>query len=76
MKKRHIISATLVLGLLVMPAAATAREVIVDGETLYLYVNDNGVQNDELDKPVTMHVDGRFIASDVMPTIRSSRSNQ
>ena len=74
MKKRHIIAATLVLGLLAVPTTASAREVIVDGEILYLYVNDNGMQNDELDKPVTMHVDGRFIASDVMPTIRSSRT--
>ena len=74
MKKKKLLAATLICGLLAAPTASFAREVHVDGDTLYLYVNDNGVQNDALDKPVTMHVDGRFIASDVTPTIRSGRT--
>ena len=74
MKKKKLLAATMICGLLAAPTASFAREVHVDGDTLYLYVNDNGVQNDELDKPVTMHVDGRFIASDVTPTIRNGRT--
>lgn len=71
---KKILAVALICGLLAAPTASFAREVHVDGDTLYLYVNDNGVQNDELDKPVTMHVDGRFIASDVTPTIRNGRT--
>lgn len=74
MKKKRLLVATLICGLLAAPAASFAREVQVDGETLYLYVDDNGVPNDALDKPVTMHVDGNFIASDVTPTIRNGRT--
>lgn len=74
MKKKKLLAATLICGLLAAPTASFAREVHVDGDTLYSYVNDNGVQNDALDKPVTMHVDGHFIASDVTPTIRSGRT--
>lgn len=72
--KKKLIAATLLCATFAAPTAASARAVIVDGQTLYSYVNDNGVQNDALDKPVTMHVDGRFIASDVTPTIRSGRT--
>lgn len=74
LKKKKLLAATLICGLLAAPTASFAREVHVDGDTLYSYVNDNGAQNDALDKPVTMHVDGRFIASDVTPTIRSGRT--
>ena len=49
MKKSRILAATLILGLLTAPSSASAKEVIVDGHTLYRYVNDNGVQNDLLE---------------------------
>lgn len=74
LKKKKLLAVTMICGLLAAPTASFAREVHVDGDTLYSYVNDNGVQNDALDKPVTMHVDGRFVASDVTPTIRSGRT--
>ena len=76
MKKKKLLAATLICGLLAAPTASFAREVHIDGAPypLYLYVNDNGIQNDALDKPVTMHVDGLFVASDVTPTIRSGRT--
>lgn len=74
MYRKQFLASILIGGLLVAPASASAREVIVVGQTLYSYVNDNGMPNDTLDKPVTMHVDGRFVASDVTPTIRSGRT--
>lgn len=61
-------------GLLIAGHSAEAREIVIDGDILYSFVNDNGTQNDLLNQPVTMHVDGRFIASDVTPTIRNSRT--
>ena len=72
--KKTMPAVVLLASFLVSSSPAMAREVHVGGETLYTYVDDNGVNNDLLELPVTMHVDGRFIASDVTPTIRSGRT--
>lgn len=74
MKKLTLLSCVILAGLLFALAPAEAREVYQDGQVFYELIDDNGITNDALQKPITIHVDGKFLPSDVTPTIKNNRT--
>ncbi len=74
MKKRTLLSCLILTGLLFSITPAEAREVYQDGQVFYELIDDNGITNDTLKKPITIHVDGKFAPSDITPTIRNNRT--
>ena len=74
MKKLTLLSCVILAGLLFATAPAEAREVYQDGQVFYELIDDNGITNDALQKPITIHVDGKFLPSDVTPTIKNNRT--
>lgn len=73
--KRKIIAATLLCGMLVAPTPSFAyREFTYNGSPIYEYTYENNMPSYVLSQPITIHVDGEYIPSDVDPTIRSGRT--
>ena len=74
MKKKALLSCTLILGLMAAPTPSFAYRTFWDGDmpcTESTYVN--GTMNYELVMPITIHVDGKYLPSDVDPTMQNSR---
>ena len=64
MKKKSLLSTLLIAGLLAVPTSAMANT----------YFDDNGMPSVETPKDVTLHLDGRYIYTDVDPVIQNGRT--
>lgn len=74
-KKEKIIAAALFCGVLVAPTPSFAyQEFTYNGSPIYEYTYENNMPSYTLSQPITIHVDGKYIPSDVDPTIRSGRT--
>lgn len=74
MKKKALLSCTLILGLLTSPMPSFAYREFWDGDmpcTESTYVNEE--INYNLTMPITIHVDGKYLPSDVDPTMKNNR---
>lgn len=72
---KRIIAATLLCGMLFAPTPSFAyREFPYNGTIIYEYTYENDMPSYTLSQPITIHVDGKYIPSDVDPTIRSGRT--
>lgn len=73
--KKKIIAATLLCGMLFAPTPSFAyREYYENGLWIGEYTYENDIESYTLSYPITIHVDGKYIPSDVDPTIRSGRT--
>lgn len=69
--KKGLLSTALICGLLIAPTPSFAyREFVDNGTPCVEATYENGQINYSLAKPITIHVDGKYIPSDVDPTIR------
>lgn len=74
-RKKIIVAAALLCGILVAPTPSFAyREFTYNGSVIYEFVYENNMPSYTLSQPITIHVDGKYIPSDVDPTIRSGRT--
>lgn len=73
--KRKIIAVTLLCGMLAAPTPSFAyREYYENGLYMTECTYENDVPSYTLNYPITIHVDGKYIPSDVDPTIRDGRT--
>lgn len=73
--KKSLLPTALICGLLIAPTPSFAyREFVDNGTPCVEATYENGQINYSLAKPITIHVDGKYIPSDVDPTIRSGRT--
>lgn len=73
--KKTIIAATLFCSILVAPTPSFAyREYYENGLYMNEYTYENDIPSYTLNYPITIHVDGKYIPSDVDPTIRNGRT--
>lgn len=73
--KKIIVATTLLCGILVAPTSAFAyREFTHNGSVIYEFTYENDIPSYTLSQPITIHVDGKYIPSDVDPTIRNGRT--
>lgn len=73
MLKKKLLSCVIICGLLTAPVSAFGAQYYDNGVLCNQEVWDYEGLNSSLPKPVTVHVDGKYISSDVDPTIKSGR---
>lgn len=74
MKKKALLSCALILGMIAAPTPSFAYREFWDGDMFCIESTTvNGVMNYDLAMPITIHVDGEYLPSDVDPTMQNSR---
>lgn len=75
MKRKGLLSVVLILGLMISPSPSWAyREFVDNGAGCTESVYENGEISYTLSLPITIHVDGKYVPTDVDPTIRNGRT--
>lgn len=75
MKKRGLIAGMLICGMLATATPAMAMGGYYDnGVPCNEFTMDNGVMSTTLPMPITVHVDGAYLPTDVSATIRNGRT--
>lgn len=75
MKTKGLLAAALVIGLMISPSPSWAyREFVDNGAGCTESVYENGEISYTLSVPITIHVDGKYVPTDVDPTIRNGRT--
>lgn len=73
--KKSLLSTALICGLLIAPTPSFAyREYYDNGIPCTEAAYENGQLSYTLAKPITIHVDGKYVPSDVDPTIQNGRT--
>ncbi len=73
MLKKKLLSCVVICGLLTAPASAFGAQYYDNGILCNQEVWDTEGLNASLPKPVTVHVDGKYVSSDTEPTIKNGR---
>lgn len=76
MKKRGLIAGMLICGMLAAATPAMANGPYYDNGSWLNneIVMDNGTPSDTIPMPITVHVDGKYLPTDVSATIRNGRT--
>ena len=76
MKKRGLIAGMLICGMLATASPAMANGTYYDNGSWLNneIVMDNGTPSDTIPMPITVHVDGKYLPTDVNATIRNGRT--